>query len=82
MPKSDKYICRPKIIAFSAFIFLFLCALASFIATLIEPSERQITTKTIDVIPTHATFDANSTVNSTIITEANSDQWGAIPGTN
>lgn len=78
MPKSDKYICTPKMIAFSAFIMLFMCTFAVFIATLSGSAET--TTVTTKYIPTHATFDANSTTNSTILNATSSAQWGAIPG--
>jgi hypothetical protein len=79
MPKSDKYICTPKIIAFSATLMLFVCAFASFIAYL-GPHTVEVAVTNTNYIDTHASFNADSETNSTILNAVNSPTWGAIPG--
>ena len=80
MPKSDKYICTPKMICFSAFVMLFVLTFASFIA-LLGPTTTTTTTTVTNTVDTHATFNADSATNSTILDGTNSAMWGAIPGT-
>jgi len=71
----------PKMIAFTAFIMLFVLSFTAFIVSLVKQvSETNIVTRTY-MVDTRATFNSSEATNSTLLTTANAMQWGAIPGT-
>jgi len=70
-----------KMIAFTVFSVLFVISFVAFIVSLVKKvDETNMVTKTY-MVDTRATFNASLANNSTLLTTANGQEWGAIPGT-
>jgi hypothetical protein len=67
-------------IAFTAFIMLFVLSFAAFIVSLVkEVDGTEVVTKYYSY-STRAAFNASSPTNSTLLTTANGLEWGTVPG--
>lgn len=67
-------------IAFTAFIMLFLLSFTAFIVSLVKTTTTETNIIKYYNVDTRAQFNASATDNSTLITSANHKTWGTIPG--